>query len=91
MRLGSHWMTVPNKCQSIIVIWKDANTNHTHHCDVQCNELSWYDCNATLLGNVRILAVTMKLITIERFFPAGFHEISAPKSHVLYQSYVKSL
>jgi hypothetical protein len=68
MRLGSHWMTVPNKCQSIIVIWKDANTNHTHHCDVQCNELSWYDCNATLLGNVRILAVTMKLITIERFF-----------------------
>jgi hypothetical protein len=34
---------------------------------------------------------TMKLTTIERFFPASFHEISAPKSHVLYQSYVKSL
>jgi hypothetical protein len=34
---------------------------------------------------------TTKLITIERFFSAGFHEISAPKSHVLYQSYKKSL
>jgi hypothetical protein len=35
---------------------------------------------------------TTKLTTIERFFfSAGFHEISAPKSHVLYQWYVKSL
>jgi hypothetical protein len=27
---------------------------------------------------------TTKLTTIERFFPVGFHEISALKSHVLY-------
>ncbi len=26
-----------------------------------------------------------------KVFPVGFHKISAPKSHVLYQSYVKSL
>jgi hypothetical protein len=35
--------------------------------------------------------ITTKLITIERFFSTGFHEISAPKSHVLYQSYIKFL
>jgi hypothetical protein len=40
---------------------------------------------------LKLFNYTTKLTTIERFFSTGFHEISAPKSHVLYQSYIKYL
>ncbi len=41
--------------------------------------------------NLCVLIILWNWQQLKGFFPVGFHEISAPKSHVLYQSYIKSL